>query len=130
MSAFSDYAENLIMDWLFTAGAATRPTTWYVALHTSAPSDAAPDTGELSGNGYARQSATFGAASGGVVSNSGDLTFGPNTGSNWGNVSHVSVWTAVSGGNCLMHGALSAPVTINVNDSLKIATGDLDLSVQ
>ena len=56
-------------------------------------------------------------------------TFGPNTGSNWGLVSHVSVWDALTTGNCLFKGALSSSVTINVNDSLKIAAGALDLSV-
>ena len=129
MAAFSDYCENLVMDWLFTGGAATRPTAWYVSLHTSAPTDAAPSTGELSGNGYARQSVSFGAASGGIVSNSADITFGPNTTAPWGTVTHCAVWDAVSAGNCLMHGALSSSVAIAVNDSLKIAAGDLDLSV-
>ena len=131
MAAFTDFAENLIMDWVFTNGAATRPTAWYVALHLNAspPTDASPSTGELSGNGYARQAATFSAASGGATANTADLTFGPNTTTNWGLLGYVSVWDAVSAGNCLMHGALSSTVTINVNDSLKIAAGDLDLTI-
>ena len=37
MSALSDHAENLILNFLMTSGTATRPTAWYVALYTVAP---------------------------------------------------------------------------------------------
>jgi hypothetical protein len=127
MAALTDYAENLILDWLLTAGAATRPSAWYVALHTAAPSDSNPSNGELSGDGYARQSVTFSAASSGATANTADLDFGPASG-NWGEITHFSVWSASSGGNALLHGALSAPVTINTNDSFKVPAGDLDVT--
>jgi hypothetical protein len=128
MTALSNYAESLVIRWLFDDVAVTRPTSWYVALHTADPGETGA-TGELSGNGYARQSATFTEDTNGLVDNDADITFGPNTTTNWGNVTHVSVWDAVSGGNCLAKGALSSSVTINVNDSLKIASGALDISV-
>lgn len=128
MTAFSNYAENLVLDWIFTTGSATRPTTWYVGLHTADPTEAG-STGELSGNGYARQSVTFAAASSGATSNSGTLTFGPNTSSNWGTVSHISVWDASTAGNCLAYGALSSSVAISVGDSLVISAGNLDITL-
>lgn len=128
MTAFSNYAENLVLDWVFTNGAATRPTAWYVSLHTADPTETG-SVGELSGNGYARQSVTFSAAASGATSNSGTLTFGPNTGTNWGSVTHVAVWDAATTGNCLAHGALSASVTINVGDSLVISAGNLDITL-
>ena len=76
MAALSDYAENLLLNWLMTAGAATRPTTWYVALYTAAPSDSGGGT-EVSGNGYSRQSASWDTASGtgGTTANSGAISF-------------------------------------------------------
>ena len=128
MTALTNYAESQVIKWLMTNGAVTRPSAWYVALHTADPGEVG-STGELSGNGYARQSATFAEDTNGLVDNDADITFGPNTGSNWGLVSHVSVWDALTTGNCLFKGALSSSVTINVNDSLKIAAGALDLSV-
>ena len=127
MTAFSNYAEDLIMNWIMR-NTGTAPTTWFVALHTADPGETGA-TAELSGNGYARQSVTFNASSGGLVDNTAELTFGPNITTNWGAVTHVSVWSAVTAGNCLMYGALSASVTINVNDTLKFAAGTLDLSV-
>lgn len=128
MTAFSNFAENLVLDWIFTNGAATRPTAWHVALHTADPTEVG-NVGELSGNGYTRQAVTLEAAASGATQNTGTLTFGPNTGSNWGSVSHLSIWDAATTGNCLAYGALSSPVTINVGDSLTIATGALDITL-
>ena len=44
MAALSDHAEALLLDWLMTADAVTRPTAWYVALYTAAPSDSGGGT--------------------------------------------------------------------------------------
>ncbi len=44
MAALSDYAEKLLLDWSMTTGSATRPTAWYVALYTAAPSDSGGGT--------------------------------------------------------------------------------------
>jgi hypothetical protein len=128
MTALSNFAESLAIRWLFDDVAVTRPTAWYVALHTADPTETG-GTGELSGNGYARQSATFTEDTNGLVDNDGVITFGPNTTTNWGTVSHISVWDALTTGNCLAKGALSSSVTINVNDSLQIAAGALDISL-
>ena len=51
MAALANYSEKLLLDFLMTAGTATRPTAWYVALYTSAPNDGGGGT-ELSGDGY------------------------------------------------------------------------------
>ena len=58
MAALSDVSEKLVLDWLMTTGSATRPTAWYVALYTGAPSDSGGGT-EVSTGGYARQTVTF-----------------------------------------------------------------------
>jgi hypothetical protein len=128
MTALTNYAESQVIKWLMTTASVTRPTTWFVALHTADPTETGA-VAELSGNGYARQSAAFTEDTNGLVDNDADITFGPNTGSNWGSVTHVSIWDTVTAGNCLFKGALSSPVTINVNDSFKFAAGALDCSV-
>jgi hypothetical protein len=128
MTALSNFAESLAIRWLFDDVAVTRPTTWFVALHTADPGETGA-TGELSGNGYARQSATFTEDTNGLVDNDADINFGPNITTPWGTVTHVSVWDASSAGNCLAKGALSSSVAIAVNDSLKIAAGALDISL-
>lgn len=129
MAALSDYAEKLILDWLMTTGSATRPTNWYVALYTAAPSDSGGGT-EVSGNGYSRQAVTFNAATSGTgtTSNSGAVTFTA-AGGSWGSISHIGIHDASTGGNLLWHGSLLASKTISDGDTLEFAIGNIDLTV-
>lgn len=129
MAALSDYSEKLILDYLMTTGSATRPTNWYVALYTSAPSDSGGGT-ELSGSGYAREAVTFAAATSGAgtTSNSGAVVFTAD-GGDWGSVTHMGIHDASSSGNLLWHGALAAAKTVLDGDSLEFAVGNIDLTV-
>jgi len=129
MSALSDYAEKLVLDWMMTTGSATRPTSWYIALFTAAPSDSGGGT-EVSGNSYSRQSAswTAGSSPGGTTDNSGAISFTA-SGGNWGTVSHIGIFDASSSGNLLWHGALTASKTISDGDTLSFAIGALDLTL-
>ena len=129
MSALSDYSEKLILDFLMTTGTATRPTAWYVALYTAAPSDSGGGT-EVSGSGYTRQTVAFAAASspGGTTSNTGAVSFTASGGS-WGTVSHIGIFDNSSGGNLLWHGGLTASKTIGDGDTLEFAIGNIDLTV-
>jgi hypothetical protein len=126
MSAMSDYLENEILDHILGTGAYTMPTTVYVGLSTGSFNDDNSGT-ELSGSGYARQSIAFGAASSGTASNSGNVDFPAATGS-WGTVSHFGLFDASTGGNLLIHGALTASKTVATGDILRIATGDMDIT--
>jgi len=130
MSAFSDYLENKLTDLIFRAQSFTAPATIYVALFTAAPSDSGGGT-EVSGGSYARvaittslanwagtQSAGSTAASsgtGGASSNNGAITF-PTPSANWGVITHFGIFDASSGGNLLVHGALTASKTVNNGD--------------
>jgi hypothetical protein len=129
MAALSDHAEALLLDWLMTNGSATRPTAWYVALYTAAPSDSGGGT-EVSGNGYARQAVTFAAATspGGTTSNTGAVTFTA-SGGNWGTITHIGIHDAVSSGNLLWHGAMTASKTVNDGDTLEFSIGNIDLTI-
>ena len=126
MSAMSDYLENEILDHILGTGAYTMPTTVYVGLSTGSFGDDNSGT-ELSGSGYARQSATFNAAASGTADNSAAIEFPAATGS-WGTVSHFGIFDASSSGNLLIHGSFSTAKTIATGDILKISAGDLDIS--
>ena len=129
MAALSDYAEKLLLDFLMTTGTATRPTNWYVALYTGAPSDSGGGT-EVSAGGYARQSVSFNAASspGGTTSNSGEVSFTA-SGGDYGTVTHMGIFDASSSGNLLWHGALTASKTVADGDTLTFAVGNIDLTM-
>jgi len=126
MSAMSDYLENEILDHVLGTGAYTAPGTVYIGLSTGSFADDNSGT-ELSGSGYARQSAAFDAAASGTTDNSAAIEFPAATGS-WGTVSHFGIFDAVSGGNLLIHGAFTTSKTIDTGDILRIAAGDLDVT--
>lgn len=129
MSALSDYAEKLLLDWMMTTGTVTRPTTWYVALFTTATDDASGGT-EVTGNGYARKTVTFNAATSGAgtTNNTGAVTFTA-SGGNWGTITHMAIHDALTGGNRLFHGALTASKVINDGDIIEFGTSNLTLTL-
>ena len=126
MSALSDYLENEILDHILGTGAYTMPTNVYVGLSTGSFNDDNSGT-ELSGSGYTRKVASFGAASSGTASNDAAIEFPAATGS-WGTVSHFGLFDAASSGNLLVHGAFTTGKAIGSGDILKIPAGDLDIT--
>lgn len=127
MSALSNYAENELLDHLLGTGAFTSPSTVYLALFTSDPTDAGSGT-EVSGSGYARQACAFGAASGGTASNTAEETFTA-SGGNFGTITHVGIFDAATSGNLLLHGALATSRTVNDGESLVFAIGSIDVTL-
>ncbi len=85
----SNYLENALINEVLRATGYTAPTTVYVALFTSDPTDAGSGT-ECSGTSYARQSATFAAPSNGASSTSADINF-PQAGGSWGTTSNFAL---------------------------------------
>lgn len=127
MAAKTDFCENLVLQWLLAGGAApTRPTTLHIALHTADPGEAGTN-GEISGNGYARQPCSFTVAAD-VASLAVAISFGPNVSADWGDVTHWSIKTALTGGNTLYKAALNAVRNVRVNDSLQFPAGSLVVS--
>jgi hypothetical protein len=127
MAELSNYLENALINVTLRATSYTAPTTVYVALYTSDPTDA--DTGtEVSGTSYARQSVTFGAPSNGATTNSAAVEF-PQAGGSWGTVTHIGIRDASTAGNLLYHTALDASKTIATGDVFRIASGSLSVTL-
>lgn len=127
MAAFSNYLENALINGTLRATSYTAPATVYVALFTDDPTDAGTGT-EVSGNGYARQAATFAAPSGGAASTNADVQFPQATGTQ-GTVTHFAIFDALTTGNMLFHGALTTSKTIDTGDVFKIASGSLTVTL-
>lgn len=131
MSSFSDYTENLVLNWLFTTNSATRPTAWYLGLFTAAPSDTGGGT-EVTGNGYSRKATGTMSVSGTSptnCTNSAAIEFDAASGGNWGTITHVAIFDASTSGNMLGWAALTTSRTINDGDILRIPAGDLDITL-
>ena len=127
MTAMSNYLENALINATLRNTSYTSPSTVYVALFTSDPTDAGTGT-ECSGGAYVRQSATFAAPSDGASSISADVEFPQATGA-WGTITHFGIFDASSSGNLLYHGALTASKTIATGDVLKITSSNLTVTL-
>ena len=131
MSSFSDYTENLVLNWLFTTNSATRPTAWYIALFTAAPSDSGGGT-EVSGYDYARVvtgEMTVSGTSPTNCTNSNAIEFPAANGGAWGTITHIAIFDASTSGHMLGWSSLPASRTITDGDILRIPAGNLDISL-
>jgi hypothetical protein len=137
MTAFSDYAENKILDHILRGATApwdTSSLTPYVALFTA---DDGLETGIVTGEvanlyAYARTAVTFGsAAAGGAISNTIAVVFPAASGGNWGDITHCAIVDSgtFGAGNVLFHGALSATRTINDTNQFSFAIGDMTVQL-
>lgn len=124
--SFSNTFENTVLNWVLTANAVTRPTSWYVALFTTDPTDADSGT-EVSGGSYARTSVSF-SVTGNAGTNSAAVEF-PAATADWGTVSHIGVYDASTGGNLVFHDALTTAKAITDGDVFRIPTNDLDFTL-
>ena len=119
--------ETSTLKYLLTTDTVTRPTAWYIGLFTSDPTDTGVAGTEVSGSGYARTAATF-SVTGNTASNSASIEFPAASGGNWGTVGWIGIMDAASGGNMIIHSALTVAKAINDGDVFRIPTGDLDIT--
>ena len=130
MAGFSDYWENKILNHTFGKTSYTPPTI-YVALSTADPLDDASGLAEPTGDAYARvqtSASDWNAASDGTLDNANNIIFPQATG-NWGTITYFALFDAATGGDMLVHGALSQPQTIDSGNTVKFAAGDLDINL-
>ena len=125
MGSISEGERNKMLDaWAgrttYTANAAV-----YLKLHTGDPG--AAGTSNAAAN-TTRQAVTFGsAAASGAISNTAAVE--------WTSVSttetytHISAWTASSGGTFLGSDDLSSSAAVTAGDTFRIPVGDLDITI-
>jgi hypothetical protein len=120
----TDAEENRLLDLSI-------PTTgMYLALTSTAPTDAAAGT-ELSGNGYTRQQMTTSAAASGSKSNNAQINYGPVTTADWLTILGYDVYDAASAGNRRWYRGLTAGEqrTPKVGDTYRVASGALTFTL-
>lgn len=131
--AKTQYFRDKILNWLKGTAFGTAPSTCYLALFTTAPTDAytsgSPTGVEVSGGSYARQVITWSAVNvvagtGDNIDNSAAITF-PTATANWGTIVDAAAMDASTAGDMLIFGLLNASVTINTGNQMTfpITTG-------
>lgn len=121
----SNYLENKVLDHILGTTAYTMPATVYVALYTVSPNDAGGGT-EVTGGSYARQTASFSSASSGATSNTSNIDFNNMPACT---VVAIGIHDALTSGNLLVWGTLTANKALDSGDILRIASGDLDITI-
>lgn len=125
--SFTNSFETTTLTWALTTSAVTRPTTWYIGLFTSDPTETGAAGTEVTGGSYARTGVTF-TVTGDTATNSAAVEFAAAT-ADWGTITHIGVMDASSGGNMIVHAALSVSRAILNGDVFRIDTGNLDITL-
>ena len=133
MSQMSDYLEGKLSNFLLdgNTGSFTAPGSVYLALWVGDPGEAGASGGtevSTAGTGYIRKVISFGVAANGVSKNDTDVAFDQAT-SPWGELTHITITDAVSGGNILFYGTLSSAKTIGTDDYFTVASDSLTVTL-
>jgi hypothetical protein len=116
MGTFSNAAKNTMLDAIGTQ---------YVQLHTGDPG--AAGTSNVATN-TTRKSANLGAAASGARTNSSEVRWATGE-TETETLTHVSFWTASSGGTFQGSDDLPTGVAVTAGDEFFIAAGDIDLTL-
>lgn len=133
MAGFSNSLETELLTYSFGTTAPTRSATLYLALCTTAPTDASVGSSlvEPSLGAYERQSIAPGASrwsiSGDTASNAVAITFGPFT-SGTATVTHWALVSASSGGTVKYWGAFDASRAYATGDRAVVQIGELEIT--
>jgi hypothetical protein len=121
MGAMTDYLANKVRDHVLRNTSYTSPTTVYLALFTTAPTEAGGGT-EVTGGSYARQAIAFnaGTLAGEAVQAAGEtFTNMPSC-----TVVAVAVMDALTSGNMLDFASLPRQRVVPSGDSFTLDNGD------
>ncbi|HBA73476.1 MAG TPA: hypothetical protein DCZ63_15175 [Geobacter sp.] len=129
MSGLTNHAEDLLITFLLTTTAVTRPTAWFVELHDGDPGETGADNKITIADDadYVRKAVTFAnpVAGSGQCLNDAQVTWTVASDSPGYQVSHASIWDAVTAGNCLFKGRLQASRTFAANDVQSFNVGEI-----
>lgn len=121
----SNYLENRLIDHSLGTTTYTKPSSVYLALYTTAPSDSSAGT-EVTGGSYVRKVITFSAAVNGVATNSVSVSF---TNMPTANVVAIGILDALTSGNLLYWSTLANTVQSISGDTINISNGSLAVSI-
>lgn len=123
----STYLKNKIINHVLKSISYVAPTTVYVALYSTDPTDGDIGT-ELTGNGYSRISFSIGTPTDGVATTTADIV-SPIATANWTAITHIGIRDHATTGNLLFHKALTTSVTVLSGNNLRIPSGSLTVTV-
>ncbi|MCL2215763.1 MAG: hypothetical protein FWB91_01955 [Defluviitaleaceae bacterium] len=130
MSSASNWLEVTALNHFFR-NIPTPPPQPFIGLLISDPTDENIGT-EVSGGNYERQPGTFTAPiqtelGKAQIENDAEIIF-PVASANWGNITHFGIFTAATGGELMVHGAVPVPREIMAGDEAVYREGSLAIT--
>ena len=128
--AFSDYAENAVLNHLLGTTTLTKPATVYLALCTAAPTDASAsnEVTTTAWTNYARKAITFGASASGTITNNALVDYGTVSGTG-ATITHWAIFDALTAGNMLVRGDFGTGQTASTGNAVTVPSGTLSVSL-
>lgn len=125
--SFTNYSADLLNNFLLNAGVATRPTAWFVELHLGDPgvTGAGNPVTTTQDTAYVRKAVTFGASASKQSLNTNAPSWTVAAGSAGYSVTHITIWDALTAGNCLRRGKLAVPEALVANGIFTLAVGKI-----
>lgn len=124
-TGLSSTVANAILDAYCRSVAWSEPAAFWVQLHVGDPGSVG--TANAAGE-TTRKQITFSAASGGAISNSADVIW-TNYPNGTDTISHISFWDASTSGTFIGSDALNNSRSPASGDTLRLATGSLNLTL-
>lgn len=122
------WLETNAINFFLRNQAVTAPTTVYVSVHTGDPGDTGAS--EVTGGSMARQLCTFTSpGSGNTTDNNANLEWDFTGQGASKTITYLGYWSAVTAGNFLGNSPLTSSVVMAVGQTMRIPTGDLDVTV-
>jgi len=127
--SFSNDAEAKVLNHVFGIATYTQPTL-YLGVSTADPTETGSGLAEPAGNAYARvtTASTDWQLTGSTIDNQNELAFPEATGS-WGTLTHFALFDALTGGNIVAYGSLTASKAIAANETLRFPAGNLTFTL-
>ena len=138
MSAASNYTEANVINSLLRGVAFPVPSTVYIGLHTSDPTDAGGnEVSTTNWPAYVRRDAAVGgvvssgwaAPTDGVTTNAKQITYPGMNGASNVTVTHWALYDAATGGNMLAHAVLQTARTLQPGDVFVFDIGSLTVTM-
>jgi hypothetical protein len=122
VGCFSNYLENKVLAEEFNS------VPLYLALTTTASSDASAGTEATVMTQYARKPITFTTPVGGAISNTAIVDYGVVAGSG-ATIVGWAIFDAATGGNMLVYGDFDPVQTVSVNNNIVVPANTINISL-
>jgi hypothetical protein len=129
MSAFSNYLENEILDWVNGGAFPTQPAATWVQLFNGSPTeDGGGGTALYTRAAVAAGGWTTTTGSTATITNTTALIITSSAGSS-AVADNFGIFDSSAGGNLLFLGAIGTPKTISVGDEIKFNASQLTIRI-